>query len=721
MASSLRDLLTTRRDEILERFVAEVRRTDVSPPKIAAFLLVDHIPQLLEDIVAELSPPQSVRVSQEVGDVSASGREHGGQRWSLGYDLEAVVREYGILRHVVLEFAKASAVSPSVDEFGVLAKCLNVGVSEAVAEYTRHRDAELSAQRSNLEFLTSAGELLSSSLDYPATLTRLARLIVPHLADWCAVHVEGLTVDAMPIAHVDTSQGAALREMFRRFPLIEEKAYGYPSVLQTGEPLLIDSVAEGFLEASARSPEHLAALRAIDAQSWMTVPLRVQSTILGGITLATKDPARRYGSSELILAQELARRAAVAIDNARLYGLTQIERSRMEAATRAKDEFVAVVSHELRTPLNVILGWIRLLRSDTLPEDKREHSFEVIERNANALSQLVADLLDISRVVSGKIRINPAQLDLASVIDIALEDVRLALETKRLRVHVVLDRERSTLRGDADRLQQVVWNLLTNAIKFTSKGGEIRIVLRRIDSDLVLEVRDDGAGIDPEFLPHVFETFRHGNPALTRTHRGLGIGLSITKHLVDLHGGSIELRSEGVGKGTAAIVRLPVSPLVSTTVGVAKIPATTKRHKFAFPHGLEGLRVLVVDDEPDARDLFRIVFESCGVEVRDAGNVRDALAELETYHPDVIVSDVGMPEEDGYALISHIRAMPAGDKAKIPAIALTAFASNQDRTQALVAGFNLHLGKPVEPAELLLAVADLAGRTVREPPAPDSS
>jgi signal transduction histidine kinase len=291
------------------------------------------------------------------------------------------------------------------------------------------------------------------------------------------ITVEGLDVEKMPMAHVSSEKIAILRDIFRRFPLVEESLYGYPAVLKNGKPLLVDSMSEGALEASARSSEHLAALRQIGARSWITVPLRIQSTILGGITLAASESGRRYGSNDLTLAEELARRAAAAIDNARLYELSRLERSRMEAATRAKDEFVAVVSHELRTPLNVIVGWIRLLKSGALTEEKRDHSLEVIERNADALSQLVADLLDISRVISGKIRINPSQVDLANVIDIALEDARLALETKRLRVHVDLDRERAVMRGDADRLQQIVWNLLTNALKFTPKGGEIGITL----------------------------------------------------------------------------------------------------------------------------------------------------------------------------------------------------------------------------------------------------
>jgi signal transduction histidine kinase len=422
MPSLLRNVLSEHRDEIVARFVAEVCRKDIAPATVSGFLVVDHIPLLLDEIIAELSGTLTVRVTQDAIDVSAMGRKHGSQRWGLGYDLEAVVREYGILRNVILEFARASGPSLTIDEFDVLAKCLNVGLAEAVAEYTRYRDDQLKAERSRLEFLSRAGALLSSSLDYPSTLMRLAKLIVPELADWCVVHVEGLDVETMPIAHVNSSQVATLRDVFRRFPLTEEGMYGYPAVLKSGDSVLVESISEGLLEASARTDEHLAALRKVGARSWITVPLRVQSTILGGITFATDGSGRRYSGSDLSLGEELARRAAAAIDNARLYELSRIERSRMEAATRAKDEFVAVVSHELRTPLNAIVGWIRLLRSNAFPPEKTEHSFQVIERNANALSQLVADLLDISRIISGKIRINPSQVDVAGVVDIALED-----------------------------------------------------------------------------------------------------------------------------------------------------------------------------------------------------------------------------------------------------------------------------------------------------------
>jgi signal transduction histidine kinase/ActR/RegA family two-component response regulator len=455
-------------------------------------------------------------------------------------------------------------------------------------------------------------------------------------------------------------------------------------------------------------------MRRLGPRSLLVVPLQINSHVFGSLTLARSDSGQLYDSSDLLLAEDLTRRAATAIDNARLYELSRTERARAEAATRTKDEFVAMVSHELRTPLNVIMGWVRLLRSGTLSEPTREHALEVVERNANAQSQLVADLLDISRVITGKIRIEPAQVDFGNLINLVLEDARFALEAKRLELHVDCANAASVMRGDAERLRQVVWNLLLNAIKFTPKGGQVWVSLRRVESDLELVIRDSGMGISAEVMPYIFENFRQHDSKTTRAHGGLGIGLSIAKHLIDLHGGSIEAQSDGPDQGASFIVRLPVSPVISTTVGVAKVSATTaRRANLIRPPALAGLNILVVDDQEDARDLLRIVLESCEARVQDAGSANEALALLQREHVDLLISDIGMPEEDGYSLIRRVRALPSKEKATIPAIALTAFARNEDRTRALLEGFNVHMAKPVEPAELLVALADLTGHARR--------
>jgi signal transduction histidine kinase/ActR/RegA family two-component response regulator len=714
-APDLAHLLRDERDQIVSRFVAEVERKDLSPRGISRSMLVDHIPKFLDEIVSEVTRMKALRTSQDVGDTSETARRHGGQRWGLGYDLDALIREYGILRHCIVQTAKQVGVPLSIDEFDVLAKCLSVGVAEAATEYIRYRDAQLEAQQASLAFLAEAGQLLSSSLDYRSTLSRLTGLLVPRLADWCAVHLDGHGDGVMPLAHVNPTKLEILRDLYLRYPAPADAPRGYPHVIRTGEPEFFPDVDPNtFFESSAVSPEHLSLIRAIGTCSWMIVPLRIQGSVFGALTLAFSDSGRRYGEHDLVLAGEVARRAAVAIDNARLYDLSQQERSRVEAATRAKDEFVAMVSHELRTPLHAILGWLRLMRGGALPEAKRGHALDVIERNAQAQSQLIDDLLDISRFVTGKIRINPSQVDLSNVLDMAIEGVRPAADAKRIRIDLGVEQGGTVMRGDGDRLQQVVWNLLANAVKFTPKSGLVGVRLRRVESDVELTVEDNGQGIAATFLPHVFESFRQADTSLSRSHGGFGIGLSIAKHIVELHGGSIEARSPGLGQGSTFIVRLPVSPLLSTTLGVSRGPATKpESDNVPLPAGLEGIRVLVVDDEPDARELVAYVLETCGVEVRVAASAADALTELSTYKPHVIISDIGMPNEDGYSLIRSIRTLPSDQTKNTPAIALTAFARNEDRTRALVEGFNLHMVKPVEPAVLVKAVIDLAGHVDR--------
>jgi signal transduction histidine kinase/ActR/RegA family two-component response regulator len=707
--NSLASLLRDNADAIVGAFVAEIQRKDLSPPGVGRSLLIDHIPRFLEDIVNELTASEALRASQDAVDTSTTAREHGSQRWNLGYDLEALIREYGVLRHIIFQAIKDNGIAVSVDAFDILSKCLNVGVVEAAAEYVKYRDEQLKAQRDNLQFLADAGQLLASSLDYRATLGRLTGLVVPQLADWCAVHLQGAGARDMPLAHVDPTKANLVRTLVEHFPLPVDSPYGYPSVERSGEPQLMRSVDPALFKTMAQSDEHLSLLRQLNTCSWITVPLQVQENVFGAITLAFSDSGRHYDSSNLVVATELARRAAIAIDNARLYDLSQKERSRVEAATRAKDEFVAMVTHELRTPLNAILGWLRLLRIGSLDDSKKEHALNVIERNAEAQSRLVADLLDISRSITGKIRITSSQVDMSNVVDMAIEGMRPAAEAKRIKIDVDLDRDQAILRGDGDRLQQVVLNLLANAIKFTPKDGAVRVRVRRIDSDIELVVEDTGQGIAADFLPHVFEIFRQSDASITRAHGGLGIGLSIAKHIVELHGGSIEARSAGKGAGATFTVRLPISPLVSTTLGVPRVPATKPGASITLPAGLEQTRVLLVDDDEDARALVTVVLESCGVVVRAASSVREAMAELQTFTPHVIISDIGMPDEDGYSLIRNIRTLADEEKKSIPAIALTAFSGNEARARALVAGFNIHLAKPVAPAVLVRAVLDVMG------------
>ncbi|MEO6951165.1 MAG: ATP-binding protein [Polyangia bacterium] len=699
----LSELLSTHRAEIVAAFVARVQRADVPPPEVRPASIVDHIPRFLDDLAALLAPAK-----RDADDAVEHARLHGEQRWSLGYDLNALIREYGILRECILSVAKAAAVAVTVDEVTSLVGCIEVGIAAAATEYVKLRDDERDGHRTKLEFLAAAGTILSSSLDYRSTLNRLTRLVVPRLADWCAIHLRGSSVDDVFVTHVDPARTELLRALYRTDPASAELLRGELRVLDTGEPELVHDASPAPTDQVERSPKDAASTR-VTARSWLIVPLRAHGHVLGTMTLCYEDSPRRYEESDLTLATELARSAAAAIDNAQLYELSQQARSRADVATHAKDEFVAMVSHELRTPLSVIVGWIPLLRSSELPDERREHAYVVMERNADALSRLVTDLLDVSQVITGKIRLNLAQVDLSNVVDMVVEGVRFAADSKRITLEVDIDRNNAVIRADGDRLQQVLGNLVSNAIKFTPKNGVVKIGLARVRSDLELSVEDNGEGIAPRFLPHVFEAFRQEEGGLWRRHGGLGLGLSIAKHLVDIHGGTIDATSAGPGKGSRFVVRLPIGPLASGTIGVTRIPATQTPPVSDKLPSLRGVRVLVIDDERDARELIALVLETCEVEVRVAAGAAEAMTALETFAPHVIVCDIGMPNEDGYTLIRRIRTLAAEDKKDIPAVALTGLAQNESRTRALVEGFNAYLTKPIEPLALVQAVVELSG------------
>ena len=379
----------------------------------------------------------------------------------------------------------------------------------------------------------------------------------------------------------------------------------------------------------------------------------------------------------------------------------------LENASLVKDEFLATISHELRTPLNAVLGWVRMLRSDTLPPDKRERALEIIERNANAQALLIEDLLDVSRIVSGKLRLDVGAVDLPGVVANAVDTVRPAADAKSVTIHQTIDPSAGPILGDAERLQQVAWNLLSNAVKFTPNNGAVRIAVRRRESFVEIIVADSGQGIAFASLSKIFERFRQVDAAPSRKHGGLGLGLAISRQLVELHGGTIRVESEGLGRGATFIVCLPVSPLRSPSVvgSPALRPDATAEHRHL--QSLEGVRVLVVDDEPDARELLSEVLTSCKASVVTAGSVDEALRLVEAGRPDVVVSDIGMSGEDGYALIRRLRALPASEGGRTPAVALTAYARFEDRTKALIAGFNMHVPKPVEPAELVAVLVSL--------------
>jgi len=388
-------------------------------------------------------------------------------------------------------------------------------------------------------------------------------------------------------------------------------------------------------------------------------------------------------------------------------------RAAAENASRMKDEFLATLSHELRTPLNAIVGWSQILQSSHAPQDLKE-GLEVIARNARAQQQIIDDLLDMSRIISGKVRLDVQRIDLRAVIVAAIDTVRHAAEAKGIRLQPVLDPRAGPVSGDQNRLQQVFWNLLTNAIKFTPRNGRVQVVLERVNSHLEIAVIDTGEGIKPEFLPHVFDRFRQADASTTRRHGGLGIGLAIVKQLVELHGGTIRVTSQGQATGTAFTVTLPLTVLHSEPEPKQERRHPTVRPDFGVPAEmclkLRGVKVLVVDDEPDARTLVRRLLEDCEAVVATASSAAEAFESLLRHQPDVLVSDIGMPGEDGYSLIRRVRKLDAATGGQTPALALTAYARSEDRTNAILAGFQMHASKPVQPSELIAMVASLAGR-----------
>ena len=378
-------------------------------------------------------------------------------------------------------------------------------------------------------------------------------------------------------------------------------------------------------------------------------------------------------------------------------------------ADRTKDEFLATVGHELRTPLNAMLGWIHILRSGPGPagEDRSVRALDTIERNARAQAQLIDDLLDVSRIVAGKLTLSVQPLELGGVVERVIEGLRPAADAKQIRIQSALD-STSMILGDANRLQQVAANLLSNAVKFTPKGGRVQVFVERRESSVDLTVADTGQGIPAEFLPHVFERFRQADGALSRKTSGLGLGLAIVRHIVELHGGTVVALSDGTGKGATFTVRLPLS--VATRRSPPTDALTTTRHEFECPPALEGLRILVVEDEPDARQMLTALLEACKSKVRSVPSGFEALELLTVWRPDIILSDVGMPEMDGFSFIEALRQRPASEGGQIPAIALTAHARVEHRARALHSGFSNHVPKPVDPVELFAVIASLRPR-----------
>jgi PAS domain S-box-containing protein len=587
------------------------------------------------------------------------------------------------------------------------------------AEY-RQVAAVLQDETRILELLNETGKALGSTLDLQALVQSVTDAATKLTGAEFGAFFYNSTSEGGDGFRLYTLSGAP-RDAFARFGQPRATALFGPTF--RGEPpIRCDDVLQD-PRYGTMAPHHGMPEGHLPVRSYMAVSVRSRSgDVIGGLFFGHSRAGVFSERTERLIVG-VAAQAGIAIDNATLYEAAQKashERMRLLESERAargaaerlsdlKDEFLATLSHELRTPLNAILGWAQVLRSG--PKDKADlaKGLETIERNARVQTQLIEDLLDMSRITSGKLRLDIQTLQPGVVVEAAIDTVRPAADAKGIRLEKVLDPAAGPISGDPNRLQQVIWNLLSNAIKFTPRDGRVHVVLERVDSHVEITVADTGVGIRQEFIPHLFERFRQGDASTTRAYGGLGLGLSIVKNLVELHGGTVQVTSPGEGRGTTVTVELPLS-VIHRSAGERSYPDTSSSGALTHAAELSGLTVLIVDDQLDARELVQRVLEDCGAKAVTASSVSEGLSLVEVHRPDVLVTDIGMPGIDGFELLRRIRALGSERGGRVPAIALTAFARSEDRTRALRAGFVVHVSKPVDPAELVATVASVAGR-----------
>lgn len=564
-------------------------------------------------------------------------------------------------------------------------------------------DAERQANE-RLHILASAGEVLARSLDIDETLQAVARLVVPAFTDWCTVDlVEDDVLRRLATVHSDVARASAADTAARAQPRRLTDPGGIARVIADRTPRFFPRLPAEKVESAAHDAANLAVLEEAKLVSAIVVPLLTEEGCVGAMSFTTAESERVFTEKDLRFAEEIARRAGVAIGNARLYRAAQEAARRAEEANRVKDEFLATVSHELRTPLNAINGWSVILTGRADDAATVAKGVAVIRRNAQAQAKLIEDILDVSRIVTGKLRIDTAETDLCGIIRSALDVVGPAADAKQVRL--TFDSGASStclIVADGPRLQQVLWNLLSNAIKFTPPLGVVRLHLEQESSEVRVTVTDTGVGMEPGFLQHVFERFRQADGSTSRSHGGLGLGLALVRHIVELHGGKVSAESAGLGHGSTFRVVLPVRTLSAPVVPIPRSSATSRDSWRAPSSVLRGVRILVADDDADGADLVAAILSNEGASVELTSSVREALAALDRFGPDVVVSDVGMPGEDGYALIRQLRSRT--ERGKTPAVALTAFARTEDRSRLLAAGFDGYLAKPVDAADLVRTI-----------------
>ena len=603
------------------------------------------------------------------------------------------------------------------------------GFIAVIADVSERKRAE-----EEQKFLGDATTLLASSLDFETTLDAVARLAASYLADYCLVDLleDDGHIRRLVVAHRDPERAAAWREMQARFPVAPDSGHMLVRVLRTGRAELYGELDEAALEGAIPEAEQRAELRGFGVASAMTVPLVARGRIVGAVSFVAAESGRRYTARELRLAEELARRAGLAVDNARLY-------LRAQEANRAKDEFLATLSHELRTPLTPVIGWVHLMRGGNIAPEDMERGLAVIDKNSQSLSRLINDLLDMSAILSSKMRLDREPVALESVLRQAAETVRPQAEARGVEIDLAAcggdgeggGGDRLAVAGDRTRLAQVFWNLLTNAVKFSSAGGRVRVRCEREGAWARVHVEDDGIGIEPEFLPRVFDRFQQADMSTTKHYGGLGIGLALVRSFVEAHGGAVSAASAGAGSGSRFTVSLPLAGTRdaapgSLSGGAAAVaghgaaadsvdqPSASRRRSSDEtgdgrpPSSAAVARpsVLLVEDAPDTLEMLSVFLEGCGYVVTTCQSAADALAVAAGRQFDIIVSDIGLPNTDGYELLQSLR-REASHLAGVPAIALTGYAAARDVELAREAGFAAHVAKPFEPSALAEHIARL--------------
>jgi signal transduction histidine kinase/DNA-binding response OmpR family regulator len=686
--------------------------------QVAVILMDVYMPGLDGLETAELI--RGREKSRNIPIIFLTADSTGGRHLSRGYSLGAVdyiVKpiEADILRSKVAVFVELFKKTQEV---------------ERQAQLLKEKNLELeNANLARLGMLIDLGQELGAEHDPGRLLESFctsARQIVE--AQEAGVGVLSCDDDSLEYFCHSSSNGASSAN--NEVPKVAQRAL--KALVKRRRPLRLNG-SDGLLRDRGRTSELV--------HSFLGAPMMSDSRVCGWVYLLNKLNEDDFSEADERLAATLATQVATAYENAKLYTDAQSHadelqleiaerkqaeeeraqlliseraaRAEAEAVNRTKDEFLATLSHELRTPLTAILGWSHLVRTGKLEEEQLSRAVETIERNARSQSQLIDDLLDVSRIITGKLQIEPRSVDLRAVIEAAVEAVRPSFEAKKIEFETMLDTQTCPVSGDANRLQQIFWNLLSNAVKFTPAKGKVRIELKRCEARIKISVADSGIGINREFVPYIFDRFRQADGSTTRAHGGLGLGLSIVKHLVQLHEGDIEVESEGQNRGATFTVSFPIASSLSPKVLEERAAEGDGNGiQPELSRTLEGLRILVVDDEADARDVMSAMLTSCGGEVKCCESTAEALQAFREWKPDLLVSDIGMPVEDGYMLIKKLRKLRLKAARQVPAIALTAYATKEDKARALEAGFQVHIPKPIEPATLIRSIAAVMGRKV---------